>query len=138
MRRARTVDHDGRVRERVTLPSFACSEEEGAHGARLPDAVRVYRGGDVLTPHGLVCRTYEFAKVQDITCIYICMNQQEDHMEGGSGAYCVIDGEARSDAAARRVDVEVDGLGRLFCLEEEQLCYGQRRVGVSDLWGSSK
>lgn len=72
--RARTVDHDGRVGQRVTLPALAGREKEGAHGTRLPDAVRVDRRGDVLTPHGLVCRTCEFAKGGDRTCIYICMN----------------------------------------------------------------
>lgn len=58
----------------MAFPPLAGSEKEGAHGARLPDTVRVYWGGDVLTPHELVCLTCELAKVQCRTCIYICMN----------------------------------------------------------------
>lgn len=49
------------------------------------------------------------------------------------GTHCVVDGHARGDAAAGRVDVEVDRLRAVFGFEEEELRDDQRRAAVADL-----
>ena len=44
----------------------------------------------------------------------------------------VVDGEARRDASARRVDVEVDRLLRVVGFEEEELSDDARGEGLFD------
>jgi hypothetical protein len=52
------------------------------------------------------------------------------HVRTHSTTHGVVNGEPGGDAPAGRVDVQVDGLGRVLRLEEQQLRDRQRRVIV--------
>jgi len=95
-----TVNHNGRVLERVSLAGLTTSKEQGSHAGRLAETERVHGRRNVL--------------------------------------HRVVDCEAGSDAAARRVDVQPDGARRVLGLEEEELRRDERAHRIGDLWGCQR
>ena len=53
---------------------------------------------------------------EETYCIYVYIGQTRGQQSPYVSTHCVVDGEASSHATARGVDVDMDGLGRLFCL----------------------
>ena len=55
----------------------------------------------------------------DTYCIYVCVGQVRTETRAYSDTHCVIDCETGGHATAGRVDVHMNGLGRLLGLQEQ-------------------
>jgi hypothetical protein len=140
-----TVNHDGRVRERVPVPWFSCRAVRDSPSARN---ILLSTKGSGSSPPAKMREAIDEACPTTIVCTGVCTNcicekwiSSLSSAEMSNAAidvfspslpHRVIDRKTGSDAPPWRVDVERDGRRR-FRLEEEHLRDDDRRERIVNL-----